>query len=420
MVSLETHLASVLRESGPLAPVTVPIEQGLGLRLAADIVAVHALPTVDNSAMDGYAVRRASVAGASPAAPVRLRVVADIPAGSGDDPALRDGECARIMTGAPVPSDADAIVPFEATTLGTDIATAAPEAIDVTNEPRPAAHIRRRGEDIEPGELVLPAGARLGARAVAAAIAAGATTAVVVPRPRVAVVSTGDELLPAGAPLTRGRIPDSNSPLLAGLVTEAGAELARVERAGDEPGPFIDALYALARDVDVVITTGGVSVGAFDVVRIALEERGVEFHKVAMQPGKPQGFGRLARSDGEGRSGPLMFCLPGNPVSVFVSFEAFVRPALRALAGEVGPAHIERVGIASEGWRCPPGRLQLMPVRTLGVDGNGRSAIAPATAGGSGSHLVARLARADALAIAPADAADVRVGDELTIWEVLP
>lgn len=416
-VPLAEHLETVLHATTQLDPVSVPIDDALGLQLADDLIAGHALPTTDNSAMDGYAVRSASVQGASADAPVRLRVIADIPAGSSDEPRIGVGECARIMTGASVPRSADAIVPLEATTLGTDIDTEAPDEISVTSAAKPGAHIRRRGEDIEPGELVVASGATLGARAISAAVAAGATAALVMPRPRVAIISTGDELVPVGRPLERGSIPDSNSPLLAGLVAEADATVAHLERSSDDPEAFLTALRRAATVADVVITTGGVSVGAFDVVRLALESRGIEFSKVGMQPGKPQGFGRFTEGSSDG---PLVFCLPGNPVSVFASFEAFVHPALRKLAGHEGTPHVEHPGVAAEGWHCPPGRLQLMPVRTLWVGADGRATVAPATSGGSGSHLVARLARADALAIVPADVTEVRAGDPLTLWEVLP
>lgn len=437
-VPFAEQIERALRSATTLDPVTVPIADALGLQLADDLIAVHALPTTDNSAMDGYAVRRASVESATADAPVRLRVIADIPAGSGDEPRIGIGECARIMTGAPVPASADAIVPLEATTLGTDIDVEAPDEIAVTIAPKPAAHIRRRGEDIEAGELVVPAGAVMGARAIAAAIAAGVAEARVVPRARVAIISTGDELVPVGQPLERGRIPDSNGPLLRGLVTEADAVVASVECVSDRPESFLAAVERAAAVADVIVTTGGVSVGAFDVARLSLEERGIVFANVGMQPGKPQGYGRLGgggramsgdevgegsgpTGDGGGESGgPLVFCLPGNPVSVCASFESFVRPVLRKLAGYEGAAHHERPGVAAEGWTCPRGRLQLMPVRVLWEGTDGRLTVAPATSGGSGSHLVARLARAEALAIVPADVSEVRAGDPLSIWEILP
>lgn len=411
---LAEHLETVLHATVPLEPISVPVIEALGLRLADDVVARTALPTADNSAMDGYAVRRVDVEGASHDSPVRLRVVADVPAGSADDPGFGAGECVRVMTGAPVPSAADAIVPLEATALGTAVSATAPDTIDVTAAPRPAAHIRRTGDDVAAGELVVASGTVLGARGVSAAVAAGVAHVLVVPSPRVAVIATGDELVDPGEPLERGQVHDSNTPLVAGLVVEAGGRVAQLERASDDPGAFDAVLRRAASVADVVVTTGGVSVGAFDVARLALAERGIAFSRVGMQPGKPQGFGRL---DGDG---PLVFCLPGNPVSVFASFEAFVRPALRKLAGFEGAAHVERPGVAAEGWMCPVGRLQLMPVRTLWEGADGRATVAPAAAGGSGSHLVASLARADALAIVPADVREVRAGDPLVLWEVLP
>lgn len=423
LTPLNEQLTAVLGAAKPLEPVAVPVAEALGLVLAADIVARHSLPTTDNSAMDGYAVRAASVVGASSDAPVRLRVVADVPAGSGLDPRLDLGECARIMTGAPVPSTADAIVPLEATTLGTDIGARAPDEIEVTVEPKPGAHIRHAGEDVIDGELVVAAGTVLGARAASAAVAAGIASVLVVPRPRVAVITTGDELAEPGEPLERGRIHDSNTPLVAGLVAEAGATVVHTEHADDDAEAFMTVLRRAASLADVVVTTGGVSVGAFDVVRLALVEQGVTFTRVAMQPGKPQGFGRFSAAGpdaADAGEGPLVFCLPGNPVSVFVSFEAFVRPALRKLAGVDGSPHVERPGVAAEGWRCPDGRLQLMPVRTLAVGADGRATVAAAAAGGSGSHLVASLARADAIAVVPAEVREVRAGDQLRLWEVLP
>lgn len=413
LVALTEHLETVLHATEPLEPIALPVIEALGMRLAADVVARSALPTADNSAMDGYAVRRDDVRDASVEAPVRLRVVGDVPAGSAENPAFGPGECVRVMTGAPVPASADAVVPFEATTLGTAVDERPPHEIEVTSDHRFGANIRRAGEDVAEGELVVASGTVLGARGVSAAVAAGVARVHVVPSPRVAIIATGDELVDVGEPLERGQVHDSNTPLVAGLVVEAGGRVAQLERARDDPAAFEATLRRAASVADVVVTTGGASVGAFDVARRSLDGRGIAFSRVAMQPGKPQGFGRL---DG---AGPLVFCLPGNPVSVFASFEAFVRPALRKLAGFEGAAHAERPGVAAEGWPCPLGRLQLMPVRTLWVGADGRATVAPAASGGSGSHLVASLARADALAIVPADVTEVRAGDPLVLWEVL-
>lgn len=408
------HSARVRRAA---APERVSLHDALGRTLAQDITSTVPLPGFDNSAMDGFAVRREDVLGATPDAPVSLRVVADIPAGSGLNPSLQAGECARIMTGSPVPSDADAIVPFERTVQGTDVTEQAASIVEVTAEPKPGAHIRLEGEDAPAGAIVAKAGDRLGARILSGIAAAGVAEVAVEREVRVAVITTGDEVIAPGLAVEYGQIFDSNTTLVAGLVRECGAEVALQEHVGDGGTEFADAITrAVAAKVDAIITTGGVSVGAFDVVRLVLaasnasdneDTSGVTFDKVAMQPGKPQGFGTLP-------SGELVFALPGNPVSVFTSFEAFVKPTLRILAdGEF--TRRETTAVAAEGWRTPPGRAQFMPVRFLES-----GEVVRATAGGSGSHLVTRLAAAEALALVPAEAEAVRAGDRLTIWEILP
>lgn len=418
MISFADQLSRVLeaahawREEQSTALQRVPIAAALGHTLAEDVHSPVQLPGFDNSAMDGFAVRREDVLGASSDAPVTLRVVADIPAGSGLNPPLARGECARIMTGAPVPTDADAIVPLEQTVQGTAVTVAAANAIEVTAEPKPAAHIRRAGEDAPVGALVARAGDHLGARILSGIAATGIAEVAVLPTPRVAVITTGDEVIIPGGALEHGQLFDSNTTLVASLVRECGAEVALQAHVGDGGSEFADAVaQAVEAQVDVIVTTGGVSVGAFDVVRLVLgaerENSGISFDKVAMQPGKPQGFGRLP-------SGPLVFALPGNPVSVFTSFEAFVRPTLSILAGGDFTRQ-ETTATAAEGWRTPPGRLQFMPVRF-----SSPGEVVRATSGGSGSHLVSRLAAAEALALVPAESEEVQPGDRLTIWEILP
>ncbi|MDJ1372352.1 molybdopterin molybdotransferase MoeA [Gulosibacter molinativorax] len=421
MISFPDQLARVLeaayavRAEADAQPQRVPLHDALGLVLAEDVHTPVPLPGFDNSAMDGFAVRRDDVLGASADAPVTLRVVADIPAGSGLDPRLQPGECARIMTGSPVPADADAVVPFEHTVQGVAITEQAAPTVEVTIEPKPAANIRRAGEDAPAGALIAEACERLGARILSGIAAAGVAEVAVVRAPRVAIITTGDEVVAPGGTVAHGQIFDSNTTLVAGLVRECGAEVALQTHVGDGGTEFADAVARAAEaEADVIVTTGGVSVGAFDVVRLVLsgagdndEPSGVAFDKVAMQPGKPQGFGRLA-------SGQLVFALPGNPVSVFTSFEAFVKPTLRILAGEEF-ARRTSTATAAEGWRTPPGRAQFMPVRSL-TSGE----VVRATAGGSGSHLVSRLAAAEALALVPAESEEVRPGDRLTIWEILP
>lgn len=400
LLTVEEHRASVLDAVTPLPVETVRLADAAGRTLAAPVRAAHDAPGFDNSSMDGFAVRFADVEGADADNPVALRVVADLPAGSSDDPSFGAGEAVRIMTGAPVPTDADAIVPFEDTaggladSLGTVEVRRAPAAS--------GAFIRRRGGDTRTGDVVLSAGERLGPFALAAAAAAGVAQLEVRRRPRVAVVSTGSELVPPGVAPGRGQIPDSNSTLLAGLVAGADADVTVVSSLQDEASA-IHALLAHAADVDVIVFSGGVSAGAYEPVRQALSER-ISFVKVAMQPGKPQAFGALD-------DGRLVFGLPGNPVSVAVSFEVFVRPALLALQGRaVIDRPIARL-TASEDWTTPPGRRQYLPAAIDLVAGTVR----PATAGGSGSHLAASLARAEAFAIVPAEVSTVSAGDALDV-----
>ncbi|KQM37507.1 gephyrin-like molybdotransferase Glp [Microbacterium sp. Leaf203] len=400
LLTVEEHRARVL-DAVTLLPVeTVRLADAAGRTLAAPVRGAHDLPGFDNSSMDGFAVRFADVEGADAENPVTLRVVADLPAGSSDDPSFGAGEAVRIMTGAPVPTDADAIVPFEdaagglADSLGTVEVRRAPAAS--------GAFIRRRGGDTRAGEVVLSAGERLGPFALAAAAAAGVAELEVHRRPRVAVVSTGSELVVPGVVPGRGQTPDSNSTLLAVLVAETGAEVTVTSSLQDDANA-INALLDHAADVDVIVFSGGVSAGAYEPVRQALEGR-IAFEKVAMQPGKPQAFGALD-------DGRLVFGLPGNPVSVAVSFEVFVRPALLALQGRtVIDRRIARL-TASETWTTPPGRRQYLPAVIDLVAGTVR----PATAGGSGSHLAASLARAEAFAIVPAEVSTVSVGDPLDV-----
>ncbi|MCJ1707622.1 gephyrin-like molybdotransferase Glp [Microbacterium sp. VKM Ac-2923] len=400
LLTVEEHRARVLVAVSVLPAETVPLSDAPGRTLAEPVLAAHDLPGFDNSSMDGFAVRFADVEGADAEHPASLRVVADLPAGTADDPDLAPGEAARIMTGAAVPAAADAIVPFEDTAggLADSLGT-----VEVLRAPAAAgAFIRRRGGDTRAGVAVLSPGERLGPFALAAAAAAGVAEVVVRRRPRVAVVSTGSELVDPGTALGRGQTPDSNATLLAEMVAAADAEVVLVDRVGDDPAG-VDAVLSRADDADVIVFTGGVSAGAYEPVRLALSDR-IAFDKVAMQPGKPQAFGVLD-------DGRLVFGLPGNPVSVAVSFEVFVRPALLALQGRaVVDRRIARLA-ASESWTTPPGRRQYLPAVIDLVAGTVR----PATAGGSGSHLAASLARAEAFAIIPAEVSTVSVDDPLDV-----
>lgn len=396
MISVDQHRARILAAAQPLQPEHLALADALGRVLAEDVTSRWPVPLFDNSAMDGYAVRRTdAVAGAT------LRVVADVAAGSAEDPPISLGECVRIMTGAPVPADADAIVPLEQTDLGTEILPDPPARITVLAQPREGAHIRRRGDDAPAGSLTVSAGTTLGAWQLSAIASAGHDRVRVTRAPRVAVISTGSELIPPSATPRRGQIPESNSVLLGAAVRASGAVLVGTATVSDDPQELRDALAGF--DVDVMILSGGASVGAFDVVRAVVgEELGARFDRVAVQPGKPQGFGVL-------ESGMLAFCLPGNPVSVAASFEMFVRPALRKMAGFADIDRKRVVRRAASAWNSPPDRAQILPV--VFDD----ETVRPATAGGSGSHLVSSLAVATAFAIVPAETQRVQEGDPVTV-----
>ena len=406
--SVEQHLADILAVTTPTANELLRAPEAAGRILFAPVRAAVSIPVFDNSAMDGFAVRLADVAAASPENPVTLKVVADLPAGTPDDPAIAHGRAARIMTGSAVPTDADAIVPFEDTVDGLADSLV---SVTVTRAPRAlGAHIRLAGEDARVDDLIMPAGIRLGALQLSAITAAGVGTVRVATRPRVVVVSTGSELVTPGEPLNRGQIPESNSVLLAVLAEEAGAEVV-VRASVDDEGPALTELLARvtatgSRRADAVIFSGGVSAGAYEVVKNTLADT-MQFSKVAMQPGKPQGFGRTA-------SGTLLFGLPGNPVSAAVSFEMFVRPALLAMQGA---EHLHRALIrlpAATGWRTPVGRRQYLAA-TIDRSDPGRWSVAPASARGSGSHLPAGLGRAEAYAVVPADVEEVAPGDAVDV-----
>lgn len=399
LVSIDEQLAEVLAAVTPLATETLPLTEARGRILGAPVRAAVDIPVFDNSAMDGFAVRFEDVAAASADAPVSLRVVADLPAGTELDPPLDAGDAARIMTGSPVPTAATAIVPFEDTSGGLADSL---DTIHVVRAPRhEAAHIRRRGDDAVTGDELLPAGIRLGALQVAAAAAAGVGRVTVSRAPRVAVISTGSELVAPGTALRRGQIPESNSELLAGLVADAGAVVVLRTSVPDEgDGPREAIARAEALGADAVVFSGGVSAGAYEVVKNTLGDV-MTFRGIRMQPGKPQGFGRTP-------AGILLFGLPGNPVSAAVSFEVFVRPALLALQGAADLSRRVLALPAASSWRTPPGRTQYLPV-TIDRGSPATWRAVPATTGGS--HLAGGLGRAEAYAIVPAEIDAVAAGD---------
>lgn len=401
--SVEEHLADILTAVHPLPTRTVDLADADGLTLRDPVLAHGGIPAFDNSAMDGFAVRFDDVSAASEAQPIELTVVADLPAGGSDNPPLGRGQAARIMTGAPVPTDADAIVPFEDTAGGLEDSL---RVVRVLRAPaRRGVFIRRANDDLRPGDRVLEPGVLLGPLQLAAAAAADVPRVTVSQRPRVAIVSTGSELVEPGMPRAHGQIPESNGLLLEALARAAGGSVVVRERVDDD-GPglrrVLERITAGDDRADVLITSGGVSAGAYEVVKTELGDA-LRFSRVAMQPGKPQAFGVLP-------SGTMVFGLPGNPVSAAVSFEVFVRPALLALQGR---AVLQRPGLrlpARAAWRTPPGRRQYLPAAIDRTD-PARWTVGPATGGGSGSHLAGGLARAEAYAIVPAEVSEVSPGD---------
>lgn len=405
-VSVDDHLARILGGVRPLAAERVTLDNALGRSLAVQVKSVTNIPLFDNSSMDGYAVHRSDLLRATPEHPITLPVVAELPAGISDIPMLEKGCAARIMTGAPVPEGADAVVPVEHTDHGIDRVT-------VHSVPSVGAYIRRAGDDMHAEDEVLSPGILLRERHLAAAASAGHAELDVHRQPRIAVISTGSELIVPGQPLRRGQIPDSNSVLLHAAVQQAGGVPVPVGIVPDDADRLEWTLDHYSSLVDAFLISGGVSVGAYDVVKALLAPRGVWFGAVRMQPGKPQGFGRWS-------NGVPIFALPGNPVSALVSFEVFVRPALRKMQGLRQLTRPAVEGIAAAGWKCPPGRQQYMPIVVLDQASTNQSQgravrVRPAAPGGSGSHLVASLAAADGFAVVDESIDRINEGDSVDV-----
>jgi molybdopterin molybdotransferase len=399
LITVAQHLARVLDVVQPLAPLQLGLMDAHGCVLTEDVVAPAPLPSFDNSSMDGYAVRAADVAGAREDRPVLLPVTGDVAAGPASPLRVQPGVCVRIMTGAMMPAGADAVVPLEWTDGGV-------AQVSISRAAPVGAHVRTVGEDVAQGEVVLPEGTHLGAVQIGLAAAVGRSRLSVRPRPRVVVVSTGSELTEAGGTLAPGRIYDSNSLALTAAAIEAGAIADRVGIVPDDPRQLASTLEDQLVRADVLVTSGGVSVGAYDVVKEVLSRLGtVQFDQVAMQPGMPQGFGTI------GPDATPVFGLPGNPVSALVSFEAFVRPALRKMLGAT-PIERPRVrAVTSKALTSPPGKRSFLRV-ALEVK-KGAYVVTPVS--GPGSHLLAGLARANALALVPEDVEKVPAGEAVDV-----
>jgi molybdopterin molybdotransferase len=397
LVPVEAHLADVLAAVRPMIPVQLGLEEAEGGVLTEDAAALCPLPPFDNSAMDGYAVRASDVAAAAAGAPVVLPVTGQVPAGDTRTLTLAPGTSARIMTGALLPAGTDAVVPVEWTDGGT-------ERVAIS-QPAPVGHaIRRSGDDVAEGDVMVAAGTPLGPAQIGLLAAGGHELVRVRPRPLAAVVATGDELTDPGSPLKPGRIWDSNSYMLAAAVRQAGGR-ARRHRVKDDLVTVVTALEELSASADLLITSGGVSMGGeHDAVKAALTGYAdVTFRKVAMQPGMPQGFGVF------GPDRTPVFTLPGNPVSTFVSFQLFVRPVLQALQGLPPVPLPTRQAILAGAVRSPEGRRSFL----RGVLDAEAARVVPLI--GQASHQLGVLARANALIVVTEQTVRMEEGEQVDV-----
>jgi len=414
LLRLESALERMLAGVTPLPAEEIELEGAVGRVLAEPLAALVTMPPWDNSAMDGFAVRSVDVADATSERPVRLSVVGEVPAGQPARHPVAAGTAVRIFTGAMLPEGADTVVPVEDTDAPWGVADL-PTHVAVRQAVTSGEHVRAAGSDVRAGQPVASAGEVVRPATLALLASSGYGRVRVHRRPRVTVISSGDELVPPGIALRAGQIHDSNGPMLAALAAAEGAAATRAASVADDLPSITRTLTEAIGQADLVLTSGGVSMGARDVVRLALESVGrLELWRVAVQPGKPLAFARATR--GAGAQEVLLFGLPGNPVSSFVTFQLFVRPVLRRLAGHQDP-------LARERWRA---RLAQPIVKhderraflrvTLAPDPDRPGAWLAALAGGQGSHVLSALAAADALAVMPEEVRELPAGAEVEVW----
>jgi molybdopterin molybdotransferase len=401
MDSVEAYLADITAAIRPLPTRELPVAEALGAVLTDDVTALHPLPSFDNSAMDGYAVRCADVSTASPEHPVVLAVTGEVAAGDTRRHDLAPGTALKIMTGAPLPAGADAVVPVEQTDAGTDRVTISQAAAD-------GAAIRRTGGDAQPGDLLLAAGTRLGAVHLGLLAAAGHGAVTARPRPRVTVIATGNELVEPGGQLVPGQIFESNAIMLAAAAREAGCPAVQYPIVRDDTSAVLAAVTDALTSADLLITSGGVSMGGeHDVVKAALSTLGtVTFRRVALQPGMPQGFGTV------GPAATPIFTLPGNPVSAYVSFYLFVQPAMDVMQGIIRERPKRAPVTLAESVRSPAGRRSYL----RGILDSDAGLVTPVA--GQASHQLANLARANALIIVPEEVTSLEAGASVDVMEL--
>jgi molybdopterin molybdotransferase len=403
MLSVTEARERILSHFRAAAEENIPLTGCANRVLSVDIFAAHDLPPFDNSSMDGFAIRAVDSATLRHAQGATLSVVADIPAGSVPTVTLAQGQAARIMTGAQLPKGADAVIPVEDTDFNfRDAGTAAPQTVTFTRAAKAGENVRPRGMDLHAGDVVLQKGRRLKAQDLGLLAMLGVGHVQVHKKPRVALLSSGDELLEVDAPLTEGKIHDANSYALSALIENAGADVLRLGVAKDTREAVESLLQkAINEHVDLIISSAGVSVGAFDFVKEVIESNGkLDFWRVNMRPGKPLAFGEYY--------GTPFFGLPGNPVSAFVGFEVFVRPALERLSGSLDgtrPTVRVRCGEQIES----DGRESYLRAKIRMEDGVRIAALT----GHQGSGNLLSLVQADALLIIPAGVKCVPVGQEV-------
>jgi molybdopterin molybdotransferase len=390
MIDVDDARARILAAFAPLPMVRVPLADALGSVLAVDVIAGESVPAFPNAAMDGFAIRAAEAFGASPERPIRLRVIGEAAAGYECRTVVTPGTAVRIMTGAPVPTGADAVVRFEETEEGASGGHCGPgDTIAIKKAPQPRENIRPIGEDVAAGETVLMAGTRVRPAEIGVLATLNRTQATVYRRPRVGVLATGDEIVDAGQPLGPGQIRNSNAPMLAALVTRCGGEAVPLGTARDSEDELRGRL-AQAEGLDLLLTTGGVSVGDYDLVKQVLQAQGrIDLWEVRIKPGKPLAFGCVGQT-------PVLG-LPGNPVAAAVAFEQFARPAIRKMLGHRA-LEIPTVMARLEGRvENRGGRRHYVRVA---VKSSPQGYVAR-VAGGQGSGVLSTLARANALLVIP-------------------
>ena len=402
ILSVEEARARVLARIRPLEAESIPITEALGRVLAEEIVADYDIPPHANTAMDGYAVRAADTVGASPDSPVRLRVIGELAAGYIADKTVEPGTAIRIMTGAPIPKGADAVVRFEKTHHDGDW-------VEIMTSVSPGKEVRRAGEDVRAGETVIPRGTVLRPQEIGMLAALGKKEVAVTRRPRVGILGTGDELVEIDAPLAPGKIRNSNTYSNAAQVRKYGGVPVILGIARDREPEIADKLReGLNKGVDLLLVSGGVSVGDFDVVKKVLAAEGrIDFWRVRMKPGKPLAFGYL---EFEGKETPVIGT-PGNPVSTMVSFEMFARPAILTL---LGARDLEPFAVQARFADSVPKKDDRRHYLRVRLEEENGEFVAHST-GDQGSGILSSMVKADGLAVIPAEWDHVEPGAQVRV-----